>query len=435
MSDPLIETVSRNLSGIPVGVCSICSAHPAVLKAAMRDARKRDSSICIEATSNQVNQFGGYTGMNARVFADFVSAIASSVGLPPERVILGGDHLGPFAWRKEPSALAMAKAEELVRGYIRAGFRKIHLDTSMRCAGDPGDEGAGLDESIITQRAACLAEVCERTWAEGEGNPVAPVYVIGTEVPVPGGEEAKSGAPAVTRVADVERTLDMSKAAFLSRGLTSAWDRVIAVVVQPGVEYSDTTVFPYERSSAAELSAFVSANRRCVFEAHSTDYQSPEALRQMVEDHFAILKVGPWLTFAFREAVLALSMIEQEWLGPRRSAALSGVREALETAMLEDPSAWQDYYRGDEGYLRYARKYSYSDRCRYYWPQPEVRRAVELLLQNLQRDPPPLTLVSQYLPVQYEQIRRRELDLGPEHLIRSKVCQVLEIYSRACGTA
>jgi D-tagatose-1,6-bisphosphate aldolase subunit GatZ/KbaZ len=423
MGDLLIETVSRNLSGVPLGVCSICSAHPVVLQAAMAHALDRDSFVCIESTSNQVNQFGGYTGMDAQGFADFVADVAASVRFPRERIILGGDHLGPFVWRKESSGVAMAKSAELVRSYVEAGFRKIHLDTSMRCADDPGEEGVPLAESIVTDRAAYLAEVCERTSAERGGNPVAPVYVIGTEVPVPGGEEARSQAPAVTKVADVQCTLDTSKAAFLSRGLHSAWDRVIAVVVQPGVEFSDTRVFPYERSSAAALSA------------HSTDYQRPEALRQMVEDHFAILKVGPWLTFAFREAVFALSMIEEEWLGSRRSVAMSGVREALERAMLEEPSAWQGYYHGDEGYLRYARKYSYSDRCRYYWPQAEVRQALDLLMQNLEENPPPLTLVSQYLPVQYEQIRRGELASQPEALIRSKVCQVLDIYSGACGRA
>jgi D-tagatose-1,6-bisphosphate aldolase subunit GatZ/KbaZ len=434
MTDVLIETASRNLGGIPVGVCSICSAHALVLKAAMADARDRGSQVCIESTSNQVNQFGGYTGMDARAFVEFVAGIAASVDLRLEKIILGGDHLGPFAWRKEPSAVAMERSAELVSSYVKAGFRKIHLDTSMRCAGDPGEEGAPLEESIVTERAAYLAEVCERTWAAEGGNTLPPVYVIGTEVPVPGGEEAKSHAPAVTSVEDVECTLAMSRAAFLARGLYSAWDRVIAVVVQPGVEFSDTTVFPYEHSAAAKLSAFISAGGKCVFEAHSTDYQSAEALKQMVEDHFAILKVGPWLTFAFREAVFALSMIEEEWLGSRKTVALSGIRDVLERAMLDEPSGWQDYYHGDEGYLKYARKYSYSDRCRYYWPKAEVRRAMDRLVRNLQDSPAPLTLISQYLPVQYGQIRRGELTSEPEALLRAKVGEVLQIYSRACGT-
>ena len=49
-----------------------------------------------------------------------------------------------------------------------------------------------------------------------------------------------------------------------------------------------------------------------VYEAHSTDYQRPESYRNLVRDGFAILKVGPALTFAMREVLEALSLIEAE---------------------------------------------------------------------------------------------------------------------------
>src|SRR5690606_35340146 len=105
----------------------------------------------------------------------------------------------------------------------------------------------------------------------------------------------------------------------------------------------------------------------------STDYQRPAALRELVEDHFAILKVGPWLTYAFREAVFALEMIEREWLGARRSAQLSGLRDVMERVMVEDPTHWRGHYTGYEAAMKYARTYSYSDRIRYYWPNPQAQ--------------------------------------------------------------
>ena len=74
-----------------------------------------------------------------------------------------------------------------------------------------------------------------------------------------------------------------------------------------------------------------------VYEAHSTDYQSPAALAQMVKDHFAILKVGPWLTFAFREVILALGTIEREMLQTSAGTRVSEVRAALISAMRSDP--------------------------------------------------------------------------------------------------
>src|SRR5256886_16928129 len=101
------------------------------------------------------------------------------------------------------------------------------------------------------------------------------------------------------------------------------------------------------------------------------------SLKQMVEDHFAILKVGPELTFAFREAVFALSAIEHEML-QGKAARVSDVREALETAILGNPSYWRDYYHGDESRLRASRPYSYSDRCGYYVQYPERNPWLEL---------------------------------------------------------
>jgi D-tagatose-1,6-bisphosphate aldolase subunit GatZ/KbaZ len=204
-------------------------------------------------------------------------------------------------------------------------------------------------------------------------------------------------------------------------------------VVQPGVEFGDATVLAYDRRRAMRLSALVARERRLVFEAHSTDYQTPMALRQMVEDHFAILKVGPELTFAFREAVFALDAMERELLGGKKSARLARVGAVLERAMRADPSHWQKYYHGSAAEQAYARKYSFSDRSRYYWPQPAVRSALDRLLANLGSVTIPLTLVSQYLPRQYAAIREGRLACSPQALIRAKVTEITAKYAWACG--
>lgn len=431
-SEDLIRLLLSNLSGSRVGLYSVCSAHPMVLRAAFRQALEDESFVFIESTSNQVNQFGGYTGMKPDSFARFVKEIAVAVGFPPGRLVLGGDHLGPHCWRSEPAEAAMAKAGDLVRDYVAAGFRKIHLDTSMACADDPGGQ-AGLDEETKTERASVLCLIAEQTWRELPAGSPRPVYVIGTEVPVPGGERAESGAPEITSVEDAETTLGLCRRVFQDRGLKDAWTRVIGLVVQPGVEFGDAVIFPYCREKTRRLSDFIESLGTCVFEAHSTDYQTPGALRELVEDHFAILKVGPWLTFALREAVFALASIEEEWLGGRAGVRLSRVREALEQVMLDQPGEWKGYYRGDEHYLRYARKYSYSDRCRYYWGKPAVGGALELLLDNLTTHGIPLPLLSQFLPVEYKAVREGRIQPKPKELIDHRVRSVLSLYSSACG--
>jgi D-tagatose-1,6-bisphosphate aldolase subunit GatZ/KbaZ len=401
-----------------------------VLEAAMHQALEDGSELSIESTCNQVNQFGGYSGMTPVQFAAFARSMADRVGFPGPRILLGGDHLGPYPWRNEPCHTALEKACELVRTSVLAGYAKIHLDASMACSGDP--PGA-LDQRFVAQRAAELCSVAEQAWAELPVGSPPPLYVIGTEVPTPGGEQGRGRAPAVTGTEAAQETLEQTRSAFLRRGLAAAWERVIGLVVQPGVDFGEASVFDYDRAKARALSKRLPAFPALVYEAHSTDYQPPKALREMVEDHFAILKVGPWLTFAFREAVFALSLIEREWLGKRRGVSVSRVPEALEQAMMSNPVHWQPYYRGEEWDVSLARRYSYSDRCRYYWPDPAVRGQVEMLVANLSASPPPLPLLSQYLPGQYDAIRAGTVPNLPASLIQDHIRQVVRVYSAACG--
>ena len=170
-----------------------------------------------------------------------------------------------------------------------------------------------------------------------------------------------------------------------------------------------------------------------IYEAHSTDYQTEDALGRMVRDHFAILKVGPGLTFALRETLFALEAIEGEWLAHRRGVGRVRLRETLQRVMQEHPEHWRAYFHGDEDELRFARDFSFSDRSRYYWPQPEVRASVERLVGNLSAHPIPLTLLSQYLPIQYQAVREGTLANDPRALIGAGIGTVIDAYARACG--
>jgi D-tagatose-1,6-bisphosphate aldolase subunit GatZ/KbaZ len=312
---------------------------------------------------------------------------------------------------------------------VLAGYKKIHLDASMACA----DDAKVLSEQVVAQRAAALCQAGEEALKDLPPGVDLPLYVIGTEVPTPGGESALGGPPAVTTVESLHGTLQVFEEAFREKGLSAAWQRVIGVVVQPGVEFGDDVVFEYDRTRARFLSAGLPRGSSLVYEAHSTDYQSASALAHLVEDHFAILKVGPWLTFAFREAVFAMSAIERELLAGGKSQRLSQVREALDQAMLRQPTYWRAYYNGDESQLRIARAYSYSDRCRYYWHEISVQVEIQRLIENLRARPVPLTLVSQYLPFEYEAIRTEQIENEPGAIIRYHIQVVLRSYATACG--
>jgi len=429
-SRKLQEIIQRNRQSGAGGVYSVCSAHPAVIEAAVHQAIEDEAILCVESTSSQVNQHGGYTGQAPQAFAHFVRSTASTADLEMDNVVLGGDHLGPYPWRNQASSVAMAKAATLVRACVLAGYQKIHLDASMACADDAQNP---LDARVIAQRAAVLAEAAESAFAELPPGSDPPVYVIGTEVPIPGGETVEGAPPAVTTNEHVQQTLEDFRSSFAERKLSTAWERVIGLVVQPGVEFGDDVVFPYDREKARLLSSALPKDLAIVYEAHSTDYQSGKALREMVEDHFAILKVGPWLTFAFREAIFALSAIERELLDGNKATRLSQVRQALDHAMLRKPEYWKSYYHGDETKLRLSRAFSYSDRCRYYWPEPEVQAEVARLLANLEHQSLPATLISQFFPLQYEAYRAGSLPAQARELVQNHVRAVLKVYAEACG--
>lgn len=430
INDYLSHVVTAQKNEIARGITSICSAHPFVIEAALRNV-SGSRPVLIESTCNQVNQFGGYTGMTPVQFRDYVWTIADEVGFPRERIILGGDHLGPSPWQDESAATAMVKARTLIRDYVQAGYTKIHLDTSMKCGDDDPDRP--LDKRISAQRAANLASIAESTHDKRNTSIPRPKYVIGTEVPVPGGPEELEESISVTPVVEAEETIEVTKQVFLERGLEGAWERVVALVVQPGVEFGDTKLFKYNRDQARDLSQFIRECDHLVFEAHSTDYQTAGALRHMVEDQFAILKVGPALTFAFREAIFALAMIEEELFSSKEDIELSHVRTRLEDTMLAQPTYWQKYYQGGSEEQRFARKYSYSDRSRYYWTVEEVQTSLVNLIRNLMVGPIPHSLLSQYLPVQYGRVRNQELTNSPRVLILDKITAVLTDYDYACG--
>jgi D-tagatose-1,6-bisphosphate aldolase subunit GatZ/KbaZ len=418
------DRVRRNRKGQAVGFFSVCSAHPWVLESAMRQALADDSYVSIESTSNQVNQFGGYTGTTPAQFAEEIRSLAQKVGLPENKILLGGDHLGPYPWRKLPSKVAMTNACQLVRDCVLAGYQKIHLDASMACADDPPH----ISEDLIAHRASLLCQAAEEA---GQQSSSSVMYVIGTEVPTPGGEQADDSGLRPTNPTHVQSTLEISRKHFFDLGLRDAWERVIALVVQPGVEFGDATVHGYDRKSARALAQNLPKFPELVYEAHSTDYQASVALRELVGDHFAILKVGPWLTFAMREAIFALGEIERNWLGSRDGIQLSNVRRILDQAMLANPEHWKAYYSGDEEHLKFARSFSFSDRCRYYWFVPTVQSELQRLVENLSKEPIPLTLLSQFMPRQYEKVRNGEMRAVPELLIQDAVRDVCRVYGNA----
>ena len=352
--------------------------------------------------------------MTPAAFRTFIEDLARAARVDPARIILGGDHLGPNPWKTRPASEAMREARDMVRAYVEAGFSKIHLDASMRCADD-----RELTEATIAERGAALCAVAEAARA---GRDL--VYVIGTEVPIPGGETAALDSLAVTMPEAAHRTFALHRTAFAKAGIGEAIGRVIALVVQPGVDMGNTQVFGYDKRKAAALSAAVLDIPGVVFEAHSTDFQTEAALADLVATHFPILKVGPSLTFAFREAIVAMAAIEERLVASGRSDALA----VLERAMDDNPVHWRDYV--GEGRARAADQALWPQRPRaLLLARSAVEAAVKTLVRNIDTAPVPPGLTSQFVG---DMLLDGEGPLS-RRIVQSKVGAVVAKYRRASG--
>ncbi len=433
MPDFLRKTMEEHKRNGRVGLTSVCSANKLVVEAVLEHAKKRNLIGCIESTGHQVNQSGGYIGMQPQHFAEYVKRIAQLADLRNDQLILGGDHLGPEPWRSETSDAAMSKARELIRQCVRAGYRKLHLDASTPCRDDVCNGRPYLSVAMIAERTAALCESAEDAFDRDAGDGIRLAYVVGTDVPPPGGQHEDELDIPVSSENDLAETIRQMQRAFMERGLESAWNRCVALVAQNGATFGPEAVWGYDSRKTEDLKRFIQKDEKLVFEAHSTDFQTKEALADMVRDHFAILKVGPCLTFAMREAFFALAHMEREWIGSRRGATPSRLPEVLHDLMMTDRTHWQDQYRGDESTVRYLSAYGFSDRVRYYWANPRITEAVDMLIRNMTHHGIPLPLLSQYMPAQYEAVREGRLPCTPIRLVNSKIFEILDRYADACG--
>jgi D-tagatose-1,6-bisphosphate aldolase subunit GatZ/KbaZ len=370
--DELRQIIARNRAGEATAIPSVCSAHPDVLLASLKLAAHLNRPLVIEATSNQVNQDGGYTGLTPATFIAQVRAMATRTNLPEHHLIFGGDHLGPQAWRKLPAEQAMAKAHAMIHAYVQAGFTKIHLDCSEGCAGEPAQVG----DQIAATRAADLAQ----TALSATQTPAKLLFIVGTEVPPPGGARSDEDGFTPTTPAAARATILAHHQAFIAAGIPHAISHIAGLVIQPGVEFSPMQVHHLPPDADPGFAPILEDFPHLTLEAHSTDYQHPAAYTRLAQLGFAFQKVGPALTHAYRRAIYALESLRQ------MTMTRTPIWQVMETLMLENPAHWQAHYHGADQHSQ--RHFALADRIRYYWPHPQAQAAIAELLSDMDRPLP-----------------------------------------------
>ena len=427
----LAEMVGRHGQSPPRALTAACTASRYAIRAVLEQALRDETVALIESTAGQVNPSRGYSGLTPAAFARQVRQLADAAGLPRHRLLLGADHLGPYPWCRDKAEHALAKAKELAVACVAAGYQKIHLDTASPCVDDPREPDGSLPLELICQRSVALCRVAEET--AHQYALALPWYVIGSDVPLPGGQDGQSDSAPVSHVVHVRETLSAYRKAFESAGLEEAWQRVVALVVNTGADFSPRVVHPYDAERMQPLVALIRREGKRVFEAHSTDFQTPAALSRMVADHCGILKVGPALTYAMREALFELAAVEEELLAGRRGTTRSCLPETMERLMLADPRYWQAYYRGSAAELKRLRRQALSDRIRYYWARPEAEAALQRLMANLRQYPPSTELLQKHLSQTADHSDGIRRSSDPERIVLERIAAVAAVYNRACS--
>ncbi|MBR0035143.1 MAG: class II D-tagatose-bisphosphate aldolase, non-catalytic subunit, partial [Synergistaceae bacterium] len=103
----------------------------------------------------------------------------------------------------------------------------------------------------------------------------------------------------------------------------------------------------------------------------------------------------------------------------------------LDRVMLENPANWQKHYHGSEHDKYLARKYSYSDRCRYYFSLPEIRNSITKLFANIDSVEVPAGLFSQFMHRQYRKVMDGMLPMKAAALVKDCVAECAEGYNYA----
>ena len=99
--------------------------------------------------------------------------------------------------------------------------------------------------------------------------------------------------------------------------------------------------------------------------------------------------------------------------------------------MLADPSNWENHYHGNEKELHLARKYSYSNRIRYYMGDEKIVAATDKLFANLREHEIPMNMLHQFMPIQYQQIVDGQLKNDPRDVVMAQIAEVMKIYEAA----
>ena len=347
------------------GLPSFCTSNVDVLKTIFFFCQTNKFPCLIESTSNQVNQFGGYTNKTPRMFYKNKSILSKKFNLK-KNLFLGGDHLGPLPFKNQNSNKAIINSIRLINNYLKSDFCKIHIDTSIKCKND-----REINQKIIFERTKKILTKINLK------KKIKKIFlVIGTEVPLSGSNE--KGKISITEDKQI-----MEEVKQFKKLLLSLYNRKVkfALVIEPGMRYMHHTLTK-PKFSNFKLKRNFSLKNNFVYEAHSTDYQNLKTLKNLTKNNFKFLKVGPELTFRYSRSLLFMRKIEEKFISDKKS----NFETQIVKTMLSDNKYWKDYYTAKN--LKIKKRLilnSKLDRMRYYFNDKKIIRSIHILRRNINK--------------------------------------------------
>ena len=275
---------------------SFCTSNIDVIKTILYFCNVKKLPCLIESTSNQVNQHGGYTKKNPKIFVKEILNLKKKIGFNSKNFFLGGDHLGPLPWKHKKKSIAIKNSISLINEYLDQNYCKIHIDTSIRCKDDKYID----NEKVLNRSNEILNNFRIKKKIKKK------FLVLGTEVPLAGSGDNKKLIPTNKKQISTE-VLNIKKM-FKKIGLKN---KFFGLVIEPGMKYGHSTIKKPNFTNFADKRN-ISIKNNFFYEAHSTDYQPNEVLKQLVKNNFKFLKVGPELTYNYSRSLFFMENIEKK---------------------------------------------------------------------------------------------------------------------------
>ena len=386
---------------------SFCSSNFDVLKSIMIFAKYQNFPVLIESTSNQVNQYGGYSGLKPFQFEKKIRRLAKFIKLNNKSLMIGGDHLGPLPWKDLDEATAMKNSKKLVKDCLKAKYEKIHIDTAIICRGEKK-----IDRHTVIQRCDEILSVFSKKDFDNV------FLVIGTEVPFAGGGHAIKSSP--TTFESIKEEIDLYSTILKKK-------KKFALVIEPGIGFGNFSVIQAKLKNFGKRLIFSKKNN-FVYEAHSSDYQKISSLKKLVKNNFKFLKIGPELTYFYAKSIFKMEEFEKK----SYKNNFSNIKNIILKEMKNNNSYWIDYYKAKKKKLDNLKFNSYLDRLRYYWSSKNILNSKKKLFININK-------INKKKFIRYTDFKEKDLILkeklklnNSEFIIYKSIEPILKRYYSAC---